>query len=125
MLASLKTSPLQSGQGRLFGMSQSTANPWIHVLWVIRQATLRALGDAPSRAVPALAQRIGVTEADAATLVVPAEEPSPPAEPPVAGPSPVSASPRLATMGRNGASSAPRTRLRRRAVRGARQHAIP
>ena len=88
ILTYLKTYPLQVVQGRLFGMDQSKANQWIHVLLVVLQATLRALGDAPSRSLQALAQRIGVTEAEAAALVVPTEEPSPPAEPPAAAPSP-------------------------------------
>jgi hypothetical protein len=120
ILAYLKTYPLQVVQGRLFGMDQSKANQWIHVLLVVLQATLRALGDAPSRSLQELAQRIGVTEAEAAALVVPTEEPSP-----AAAPSPATASPLLATMGRNGASSAPRTRLSRRAVIVARKNAIP
>jgi hypothetical protein len=118
ILAYLKTSPLQVVQGRLFGMDQSKANQWIHVLLVVLQATLRALGDAPSRSLQELAQRMGVTEAEAAGLVVPTVEPSP-----TVAPSPAS-SPLLATMGRNGASSAPRTRLSRRAVIVARKHAI-
>jgi hypothetical protein len=118
ILAYLNTSPLQVVQGRLFGMDQSKANQWIHVLLVVLQATLRALGDAPSRSLQELAQRMGVTEAEAAGLVVPTVEPSP-----TVAPSPAS-SPLLATMGRNGASSAPRTRLSRRAVIVARKHAI-
>ena len=116
ILTYLKTYPLQVVQGRLFGMSQSKANQWIHLLLVVLRATRRALGDAPSRAVQALAQRIGVTEVDAAALVMPTEEPVPLAEPPVAAPSPVAASPLLATMGPNGAASAPRIRLSKRAV---------
>jgi Helix-turn-helix of DDE superfamily endonuclease len=118
ILAYLKTYPLQVVQGRLFGMDQSKANQWIHVLLVVLQATLRALGDAPSRSLQELAQRMGVTEAEAASLVVPTVEPSP-----TVAPSPAP-SPLLATMGRNGASSAPRTRLSRRAVIVARKNAI-
>jgi hypothetical protein len=106
-------------QGRLFGIDQSKANQWIHVLLVVLQATRRTLGDAPSRSLQALAQRMGVTEAEAAALVVPPEESSPPVEPPAAR------SPLSATMGPNGASSAPRTHLSRRAVIVARKHAIP
>jgi hypothetical protein len=124
ILAYLKPSPLQVVQGRLFGMDQSQANQWIHLLVGVLKATLRALGDAPSRSLQELAQRLGVTEAEAAALVVPTAEPSPPAEPPVAAPSPAAAAPLLATMGRNGASRAPRTRLSRRAVIVARKHAI-
>ena len=41
---------------------------------------LRALGDAPARSLPALAQRLGVSEAEAATVVVLlTEEPANPA----------------------------------------------
>jgi len=125
ILTYLKTYPLQVVQGRLFGMDQSKANQWLHVLLVVLQATLRALGDAPSRSLQELAQRIGVTEAEAATLVVPTEESSPPAKLPAAAPSPAVASPLLAMTGRNGASSAPKTRLSRRAVIVARKNAIP
>ena len=93
ILTYLKTYPLQVVQGRLFGIDQSQANQWIHVLLVVLQATLRTLGDAPGRSLQALAQRIGVTEAEAAALVVPSEEPSPPVEllpaaPTLATPSP-------------------------------------
>jgi Helix-turn-helix of DDE superfamily endonuclease len=124
ILAYLKTYPLQVVQGRLFGMDQSKANQWIHLLLGVLKATLRALGDAPSRSLQELARRLGVTEAEAAALVVPTAEPSPPAEPPAAAPSPAAASPLLAMMGRNGASRAPRTRLSRRAVIVARKNAI-
>ena len=123
ILTYLKTYSRQGVQGRLFGIDPSQANPWIHVLLVVLQARLRALGDAPSRSLQGLAQRLGVTEAEAAALVVPTEPPSAPAEPLAAAPSPA-ASPLLATMGRNGASSAPRTRLSRRAVIVARKNAI-
>src|SRR5438132_3353903 len=69
ILVSLKTSALQVVQGRLFGMGQSKANQWIHVLLPVLLAALRALGDAPARSLAALAQRLGVSEADAATMV--------------------------------------------------------
>ena len=65
-------------QGRLFGMGQSKANQWIHVLLPVLLAALRALGDAPTRSLAALAQRLGVTEADAALVVVPLAETPPP-----------------------------------------------
>src|SRR6266446_7112878 len=78
ILTSLKTYSLQVIQGRLFGMRQSKANQWIHVLLPVLLATLRSLGDAPARSLTALAQRLGVSEADAATVVTPlAEEPPP------------------------------------------------
>src|SRR5438552_13784561 len=77
ILTYLKTYALQVVQGRLFGMRQSKANQWIHVLLPALLAALRALGDAPTRSLMALAQRLGVSEADAATVVAPLEEPTP------------------------------------------------
>src|SRR5919205_2300996 len=74
ILVYLKTYALQVVQGRLFGMSQSKANQWIHVLLPALLAALRALGDAPARSLTALAQRLGVSEADAAIVVTPLEE---------------------------------------------------
>jgi hypothetical protein len=65
---------LQVVHGRLFGMGQSKANQWIHVLLPVLLAALRTLGDTPARSLSALAQRLGVSEADAATVVVPLEE---------------------------------------------------
>jgi Helix-turn-helix of DDE superfamily endonuclease len=76
ILVYLKTYPLQVVQGRLFGIGQSKAHQWIHVLLVVLQATLRTLGDAPTRSLTALAKRLGVAEADAAALVVPTEGPT-------------------------------------------------
>jgi hypothetical protein len=78
ILTSLKTCSLQVVQGRLFGMGQSKANQWIHVLLPVLLAALRALGDAPARSLTALAQRLGVSEADAATVVTPQAEEAPP-----------------------------------------------
>jgi hypothetical protein len=115
ILVYLKTYPLQVVQGRLFGMGQSKAHQWIHSLLVVLQATLRALGDAPTRSVTDLAQRIGVAEANAAAVAVPPPTSTPPAAAP--------ASPLLGTMGPNGASGAPRTRLSRRAMIAARKNA--
>ena len=71
ILTYVKTYALQVAQGRLFGMVQSKANRWIHVLLPVLLAALRSLGDAPARSLTALAQRLGVAEADAATLVTP------------------------------------------------------
>jgi hypothetical protein len=121
LLADLKTSPLQVVQGRLFGMAQRQANPWMHVLLGVLQATLRALGDTPSRSLQALAPRIGVTAAEAAALVVPTAEPVPPARRPAVAPTPAAPSPLLATMGPHGASRAPRIRLSKRAMIAARK----
>src|SRR5262244_591030 len=78
ILTYVKTYALQVVQGRLFGMVQGKANQWIHVLLPALLAALRALGDAPTRSLTALAQRLGVSEADAATVVTPqAEEATP------------------------------------------------
>ena len=114
ILAYLKTYALQVVQGRLFGMVQGKANQWIHVLLPALLAALRALGDAPARSLTALAQRLGVSEAEAATVVTPlvVEEPMPGVAVPAAAP----ASPLLPLTAPNGASSAPRTLLNRRTV---------
>jgi hypothetical protein len=76
ILVYLKTSTLQVVHGRLFGMVQGKAHQWIHVLLPVLLAALRTLGDAPARSLSALAQRLGVSEADAATVVTPLEEES-------------------------------------------------
>src|SRR4051812_11543980 len=47
LLTYLKTYAVQVVQGRLFGMSQSKANQWIHVLLPALLVALRGLGDAP------------------------------------------------------------------------------
>src|SRR5918994_1445014 len=102
ILVYLKTYPLQVVQGRLFGIGQSKAHQWIHVLLVVLRTTLRTLGDAPTRSLTELAKRLGIAEAAAAAMVEATGEPAP-------------ASPLLGTTGPNGASSAPRIRLSKRA----------
>jgi hypothetical protein len=121
ILTYLKIYALQVMHGRLFGMSQSKANQWIHVLLPVLLAALRALGDAPARSLTALAQRLGVSEADAATVVVSLEEEP---APEVAVPEVAPASPLLPMTGRNGASSAPKTLLNRPSVIAARKKTI-
>jgi Helix-turn-helix of DDE superfamily endonuclease len=117
ILTYLKTYSLQVVQGRLFGMGQSKANQWIHVLLPALLAALRTLGDAPTRSLAALAQRLGVSEADATTVVAPLEEPTPVTTAPAAA----LASPLLPMTARNGVSSAPKTLLNRRRVIAARK----
>jgi hypothetical protein len=116
ILTYVKTYALQVVQGRLFGMVQSKANRWIHILLPALLAALRALGDAPARSLTALAQRLGVSEAEAAAVDVPLAEELPLVAPtpsaPVAGPP----SPLLPMTAPNGASSAPKTLLHRRTV---------
>jgi hypothetical protein len=125
ILVYLKTDALQVVQGRLFGMGQSKAHQWIHVLLVILPATRRTLGDVPTRSLTALAQRLGVAEADAAAMVAPKEELPLPTDPPAVVPTSAPISPLVAMMAPNGASSAPRIRLSRRAVIVARKSATP
>src|SRR5258705_5090159 len=87
LLTYLKTYSLQVVQGRLFGMGQSKANQWIHVLLPALLAALRTFGDAPARSLTALAQRLGVSETDAALVVAPLEEePAPLVAAPAAAP---------------------------------------
>src|SRR5215468_2016549 len=118
ILVYLKTYALQVVHGRLFGMVQGKANQGIHVLLPALLAALRALGDAPARSLSALAQRLGVSEADAATVVVPLEEePAPVAPIPAAAP----ASPLLPMTAPNGASSGPKTLLNSKRVIAARK----
>jgi hypothetical protein len=117
ILVSLKTSALQVVQGRLFGMGQSKANQWMHVLLPAFLAALRALGDAPARSLTALAQRLGVSEADAATVGAPLEE-----EPVPFVTAPVS--PLVPLTAPSGGSSAPKTLLHRRHVIAARKKTI-
>jgi Helix-turn-helix of DDE superfamily endonuclease len=121
ILVYLKTYALQVVQGRLFGMGQSKANQWIHMLLPALLAALRALGDAPARSLTALAQRLGVSETDAATVVAPlVEEPVPV----VAGAAAAPVSPLLPMTAPSGGSSAPRTLLNRRNVIVARKRII-
>jgi len=80
-------------------------------------AALRTLGDAPARSLTALAQRLGVSEADAASVITPLEE-----EPVPLAPAP--ASPLLLMTGRNDALSAPKTLLNRPSVIAARKKTI-
>jgi Helix-turn-helix of DDE superfamily endonuclease len=122
ILVYLKTYALQVVHGRLFGMVQGKVNQWIHVLLPVLLAALRALGDAPARSLTALAQRLGVSEADATTVVVPlAEEPAPVAPTAAAAP----ASPLLPMTGPNGVSSALKTLLNRPRVIAARKRTTP
>lgn len=117
VLTYLKTYSLQVVQGRLFGRGQSKANPWIHVLLPALLTALRTLGDAPARSLAALAQRLGVAEADAATVIGALEEEPAPVVVPAAAP----ASPLVPMTGPNGASSAPKTLLNRKRVIAARK----
>src|SRR5713226_6870410 len=115
ILTYLKTYALQVVHGRLFGRGQSKANQWIHVLLPALLAALRTLGAAPARSLTALAQRLGVSEAEAAAVVTPMEE----------EPTPAPNSPLLPMTGPNSASSAPRTLLNKPRVIAARKKTTP
>src|SRR5215471_8954276 len=114
ILVYLKTYALQVVQGRLFGMDQSKANQWIHVLLPVLLAALRTLGDAPARSLTALAQRLGVSEADAAAVIAPLEEEPVPLTTALA-------SPLLPMTVPSDASSAPKILLHRPSVIAARK----
>jgi hypothetical protein len=123
ILAYVKTYSLQVVQGRLFGMGQSKANQWIHVLLPVLLTALRTLGDAPARSLCALAQRLGVTEAAAAAAVVtPLEEE---AVRGAADPAAAPASPLLPMTAPSGGSSAPKTLLNRKRVIAVRKRITP
>src|SRR5215831_12995415 len=116
ILVYLKTYALQVVHGRLFGMVQGKANQWIHVLLPALLAALRTLGDAPARSLTALAQRLGASEAAAASVVDSLEE----APALVATPE----APLVPMTGRHDGSSAPKTLLNRPRVRAARKKTI-
>lgn len=114
LLTYLKTYSLQVVQGRLFGMGQSKANQWLHVLLPALQTALCSLGDTPARSLAALAKGLGVSESDAATVATPlAEAPEPVAGTPLA--------PLLPMTAPRGALSAPKTLLNRPSVIAARR----
>jgi hypothetical protein len=121
LLTYLKSYSLQVVQGRLFGMGQSKANKWIHVLLPALQAALRTLGDTPARSLSALAQRLGVSEAEAGSLVESLEEAPPPAEPISSPDAAGEASPLLPMTAPRDASCAPKTLLNRPIVIAARK----
>jgi hypothetical protein len=123
LLTYLKTYALQVVQGRLFGIPQYKANQWIHVLLPMLLTALRALGDAPTRSLAALAQRLGITVREVAAVVTPLEEAGAPVSAPTGAPvtAVAPAAPLLPTTARNGASSAPRTLLNRKTVLAARK----
>ena len=123
LLTYLKTYALQVVQGRLFGMPQCKANQWLHVLLPVLRTALRSLGDAPTRSLAALAQRLGVTVREATAVVTPLGEESAPVMAPAV--TPAVTTPLLPMTGRNGGSSAPKTLLNRKTVIAARKKTTP
>jgi DDE superfamily endonuclease len=104
-------------------MGQCKAKQWLHILLPILLTALHTLGDALARSLTALAQRLGVSEAEAATVVTPLVEEEP--TPGVAVSAAVPASPLLPMTAPNGGSSAPKTRLNRRNVIAGRKRTTP
>lgn len=112
ILVYLKQNPTQLLHGRLFGMRQSKATQWIHVLLPVLRNTLRTIGDAPSRSVEALHACLGV-EVPSLGL-----DPSP-AEAVQGAPPPVA--PLFVMTAPSDPSRAPTTRLNRKRVIAARK----
>ncbi|GAB4210973.1 MAG: hypothetical protein OHK0022_45010 [Roseiflexaceae bacterium] len=57
-LVYVKQAPTQELHGQLFGMSQSNANKWLHILLPVLEATLRSEGLLPARQVEELQTRL-------------------------------------------------------------------
>ena len=112
ILVYLKQNPTQLLHGRLFGMRQSKATQWIHVLLPVLRNALRTLGDAPSRSVEALHARLEV-EGPSLPLATPRAEEVRAAPPPVA--------PLFVMTAPSDPSRAPTTRLNRKRVIAARK----
>lgn len=60
MLSYLKVAAVQVAHGAVFGMSQSNANKWIHVLLTVLHQTLMDVEDLPVRHLQDLTQRLDV-----------------------------------------------------------------
>ena len=118
ILVYLKNNPLQVFQGELFGMPQNKANQWIHRLLPVLQVTLRALGDAPARSMEQLAQRLGSHMLPDISSSVP-DESSTDSKQEKHG---SSDQPLFAMMGHNDVSSAPKTKMNRKATIAARKN---
>lgn len=112
ILVYLKQHPTHLLHGRLFGMRQSKATQWIHVLLPVLRNALRTLGDAPCRSVETLRQHLGGEEEQLPRAAAPAET-VPSATPAVA--------PLFVMTAPNDPSRAPQTRLNRRRVIAARK----
>jgi hypothetical protein len=112
ILVYLKQHTIHLLHGRLFGMCQSKATQWIHVLLSVLRHTLRTLGDAPCRSVEALRQHLGGELPPVSWASAPAET-VPTATPAVA--------PLFVMTAPSDPSRAPQTRLNRKRVIAARK----
>lgn len=99
----LKTNPLQEAHGLLFKLPQGKTNMWIHTLLPVLRNTLRMLGDAPTRNLRALAERLAALTAATTDTGEMAE-------------SEVVAAPLFATTVPSDASHAPKTLMNRKAA---------
>jgi Helix-turn-helix of DDE superfamily endonuclease len=105
ILVYLKQNPTQLLHGRLFGMRQSKATQWIHVLLPVLRNALRTLGDAPCRSVEALRTRLGVELPPWPVEALPREE---------RRAAPATAAPLFVMTAPSDPSRAPATRLNRK-----------
>jgi len=64
LLCYLKVASLQVAHAALFGMTQSNANKWLHILLLVLHQTLRDLGDAPARHLLALRERLAELQSE-------------------------------------------------------------
>jgi hypothetical protein len=67
ILTYLKQNPIQEVQGQLFGMSQSNANKWIHLLHPVVNQALADQELLPARTVDDLAARLAMQETEGAS----------------------------------------------------------
>jgi hypothetical protein len=102
ILIYLKTNPLQVAHGIMFDLPQGKTNQWIHVLLPVLRTALRQLGDAPSRSLADLAQRLALPMEAVAEVTAPL----------------------FAMMEPNGASHAPKMQMNRKAAIAARKSII-
>ncbi len=107
ILSYLKVAALRVVHGAMFGMSQSNANKWIHVLLLVLHQTLIDLGDVPARHLVALQQRLADLDSTAPEAAAAAPAPSP-----------------FFTTAPNGRSHAPKTRMSQAQLIAARKGAI-
>ena len=113
ILSYLKQNPTQVYHGKLFGLPQCKVNQWVHTLFPVLRATLRATGGAPSRNQAALAARLDTVLTAPHTSD---DAPSTPDDP---------APPLFVMMPPSAPSRAPRTRLNKRSIIAARPKTTP
>jgi hypothetical protein len=69
ILIYLKQGQLQEAHATLFGMHQPDANKWIHLLHLVLNRTLAALGELPARQPEELAQQLEPVAAEAELMI--------------------------------------------------------